>query len=72
MNYTVTYPIKEEVIAAAFIPQCIRCLHTTILCIIMPYGTDWAGSYICPDCLHELVDPAITAATAARSGKDAK
>ena len=60
--YTAVYPIKEETITASFVPECIRCEHKTILCIIMPYGTDWAGHYVCPDCLHEHMDPAITAA----------
>lgn len=69
-TYTVTYPIKEEVIAASFIPECARCMNKTILCITMPYGTDWAGHFVCPDCLHELVDPAITASVNGR--KDAK
>lgn len=63
---TATYPISQETITASFIPECIRCKRKTLLCLMMPYGTDWAGHYICPACLHELVDPAITAAVEAR------
>lgn len=69
-TYTVTYPIAGEVIAASFVPECARCQHKTVLCITMPYGTDWAGHFVCPDCLHELVDPAITAVRTGR--KDAE
>jgi hypothetical protein len=69
-TYTATYPIKQETITASFVPECIRCQHKTVLCIYMPYGTDWAGNFICPDCLHELVDPAITQAVEARKKKD--
>lgn len=61
-TYTATYPIREETIVASFVPECIRCGHKTILCITMPIGTDWAGYFVCPDCLHKYMDPAITMA----------
>ena len=71
-TYTVTYPIAQEIIAAAFVPECIICEKKTITCIVMPYGTENAGRYVCPACVSKYLDPVITAAIHERCmrGKD--